>query len=127
LDLVPDHASLVVAARIAPEEVDDLSVGQKAEVRFTGMHDRKLPLLSGQMTRLSADALTDEKSGRSFYTADFVVPETEIAKIRAVRGPDFQLRAGAPVQVVVPVRKRTALQYAFEPLLGTLRTSGGEH
>ena len=29
--------------------------------------------------------------------------------------------------VVVPVRKRTALQYAFEPLLGTLRTSGGEH
>ena len=127
LDLVPDHASLVVAARIAPEEVDDLSVGQKAEVRFTGMHDRKLPLLSGQMTRLSADALTDEKSGRSFYTADLVVPETEIAKIKAVRGPDFQLRAGAPVQVVVPVRKRTALQYAFEPLLGTLRTSGGEH
>jgi HlyD family secretion protein len=44
-----------------------------------------------------------------------------------VRGPNFQLRAGAPVQVTIPVRKRTALQYAFEPLLGTLRHSGGEH
>ncbi|MGE5063014.1 MAG: HlyD family efflux transporter periplasmic adaptor subunit, partial [Myxococcales bacterium] len=127
MDVVPDRASLVVAARIAPEDVDDVSVGQKAEVRFTGMHDRKLPLLSGVMTRLSADALTDEKSERSYYTAEFVVPESEIAKMRAVRGPNFQLRAGAPVQVVVPVRKRTALQYAFEPLLGTLRTSGGEH
>ena len=127
MDVVPDHASLVVAARVAPEDVDDVSVGQKAEVRFTGMHDRKLPLLSGVMTRLSADALTDEKSERSYYTAEFVVPESEIAKMRAVRGPNFQLRAGAPVQVVVPVRKRTALQYAFEPLLGTLRTSGGEH
>jgi len=127
MDVVPDHARLVVAARIAPEDVDDIEIGQKAEVRFTGMHDRKLPLLSGRMTRLSADALTDEKAEHSFYTAEFVVPETEIAKIKTVRGPNFQLRPGAPVQVVVPVRKRTALQYAFEPLLGTLRTSGGEH
>jgi hypothetical protein len=31
------------------------------------------------------------------------------------------------VQVTIPVRKRTALQYAFEPLLGTLSRSGGEH
>ena len=127
MDVVPDHASLVVAAHIAPEDVDDVTVGQKAEVRFTGMHDRGLPLLSGQMTQLSADALTDEKSEHSFFTAEFVIPESEIAKFKAVRGPNFQLRAGAPVQVVVPVRKRTALQYAFEPLLGTIRRSGGEH
>ena len=127
MDVVPDHASLVVAARIAPEDVDDVSVGQNAEVRFTGMHDRSLPLLSGRMTRLSADALTDEKSEQSFYSAELVVPESEIAKIMAVRGANFQLRAGAPVQVVRQVRKRTALQYAFEPLLGTLRRSGSEH
>jgi len=127
MDVVPDHASLVVAARIAPEDVDDVSVGQNAEVRFNGMHDRALPLLSGRMTRLSADALTDEKSEQSFYSAELVVPESEIAKIKAVRGANFQLRAGAPVQVILQVRKRTALQYAFEPLLGTLRRSGSEH
>lgn len=127
MDVVPDHANLVVAARVAPEDVDDVAVGQKAELRFVGMHDRGLPLLEGVMTRLSADALVDEKSGLSFFTAEFDVPESEIAKIREVRGADFQLRAGAPVQVTIPVRKRTALQYAFEPLLGTLRQSGGEH
>jgi HlyD family secretion protein len=91
------------------------------------MRDRELPLLNGVMTRLSADALIDEKTGLSFFTAEFEVPESEIAKIKAVRGADFQLRAGAPVEVVIPVRRRTALQYAFEPLLGTLRRSGGEH
>ena len=48
----------------------------------------------------------------------------QVNKLKAVRGQDFQLRAGAPVQVTIPVRKRTALQYAFEPLLGTLRRSG---
>jgi HlyD family secretion protein len=127
MDIVPDRASLVIAARISPDDVDDVAVGERAEVRFTGLHDRALPLLSGVMTRLSADALTDEKTGQAFFAAEFEVPEGEIAKIRAVRGPNFQLRAGTPAQVTIPVRKRTALQYAFEPLLGVMRRSGGEH
>ena len=127
MDIVPDHADLVVAARISPDDVDDVAVGQQAEVRFSGIHDRGIPILTGTMTRLSADALTDEKTGQSFYTAEFRVPESELDKLKAVRGRDFKLRAGAPVQVTIPVRKRTALQYAFEPLLGTLRRSGGEH
>jgi HlyD family secretion protein len=126
MDVVPDRANLVVAANVAPEDVDDLSAGQEAEVRFVGMHDRNLPLLSGVMTRLSADALSDEKTGLSYFTAEFEVPPSEIAKIKAVRGQNFELRAGAPVQVVIPVRKRTALEYAFEPLISTLRMSGGE-
>ena len=87
MDVVPDRASLVVAARIAPDDVDDIAVGQTAEVRFSGIRDRGLPLLSAVMTRLSPDVLTDEKSGETFYTAEFAVPESEIAKITALRGP----------------------------------------
>jgi len=127
MDIVPDRAPLVVSARISPEDVDDLSVGQSAELRFSGIHDRSLPLLIGKMTRLSADSLSDEKTGQAYYSAEFEVPGTEMIKIREVRGRDFSLRAGIPVQVTVPIRKRTALQYAFEPLLGTLGRSGGEH
>jgi HlyD family secretion protein len=127
MDVVPDHASLVVAARIAPDDVDDIAVGQTAEVRFSGIRDRGLPLLSGVMTRLSPDVLTDEKSGETFYTAEFAVPESEIAKITALRGPQFRLRAGGPVQITIPIRKRTALQYGLEPLLAAVRHSGGEH
>lgn len=127
MDVVPDRANLVVAARIAPEDIDDVAVGLTAELHITGMRDRGLPLLSAVLTRLSADALVDEKLGVSFYTAEFKVPESEIGKIRSVRGPQFQLRAGTPVQVTIPIRKRTALQYAFEPLLGTIHRSGGEH
>jgi len=127
MDVVPEHASLVVAARILPDDVDDIAVGRSAEVRFSGLHDRGLPLLSGVMTRLSPDVLTDEKTGESFYTAEFEVPESEIAKVEAIRGPRFQLRPGSPVQVTIPIRKRTALQYAFEPLVDAMHRSGGEH
>jgi HlyD family secretion protein len=127
MDIVPDRAPLVVSARISPDDVDDVSIGQSAELRFFGMNDRSLPLLTGKITRLSADALADDKTGKAYYSAEFEVPDSEIAKMRAVRGHNFQLRAGIPVQVTVPIRKRTALQYAFEPLLGTLHRSGGEH
>ncbi len=127
MDIVPDHATLVVAARIAPEDIDDIAVGEAAELRVSGIRDRGLPTLSATLTRVSADALVDEKLGVSFYSAEFKVPESEIGKIRSVRGPQFQLRAGTPVQVTIPIRKRTALEFAFEPLFGALHRSGGEH
>jgi HlyD family secretion protein len=120
MEIVPQKANLIIEARVAPEDADDLEVNQKAQVRFTGLHERSLPILSGKLTRLSADSFTDERSGESFYTAEVVVPPSELAMVRKVRGKDFVLRAGMPVQVLVPLRKRTALQYAFEPLTESL-------
>ena len=78
--------------------------------------ERNLPILEGRITGVSADSFVDEKSGASFFTVDVVVPPAEAAKIARVRGADAGLRPGLPVEVVVPLRKRTALQYFFEPL-----------
>lgn len=127
MDVVPDKAELVVAARVSPTDIDDVAVGNNAELRFSGMHDRNLPILTGRITRLSADAMTDEKTGASFYAAELRIGPSEMRKLRDIRGPGFVLPAGAPVEAVVPIRKRTALEYAFEPLLGAMRRGGGEH
>jgi HlyD family secretion protein len=127
LDIVPDKAELVVAARLSPNDIDDVAVGDQAELRFSGMHDRNLPILMGKISRISADAMSDQKSGASYYATELKVGPSEMQKLRDVRGANFVLPAGAPVEAIIPVRKRTALQYAFEPLLSTLRKSGGEH
>jgi HlyD family secretion protein len=127
LDIVPEKAELVVAVRLSPTDIDDVAIGDQAELRFSGMHDRNLPIMMGKITRISADAMNDQKSGASFYTAELKVGPSEMQKLRDVRGPNFVLPAGAPVEAIIPVRKRTALQYAFEPLFSTLRKSGGEH
>jgi HlyD family secretion protein len=127
MDIVPEKAELVVAARLSPNDIDDVAVGDRAELRFSGMHDRNMPILMGTITRISADAMNDQKNGASFYTAELKVGPSEMQKLKDVRGPNFVLPAGAPVEAIIPVRKRTALQYAFEPLLSTLRKSGGEH
>jgi HlyD family secretion protein len=126
MEIVPDKASLVIEARVSPADADDLAVGQASLVKFVGLHENSLPDLNGKITRVSADSFVDEKSGESYFTADVVVPREELQLIQDVRGRSFSFRAGMPAQVMIPLRKRTALQYAFEPLTEGLRKSFGE-
>ena len=127
MDIVPANADLVVGARVSIDDADDLRVGQEAQVRFLGIHERSLPIIMGRVTRLSADTLVDEKSGEPYYTAEVRVPANKMQDFKQIRGKDFEFRAGAPVAVLVPLRKRTALQYALEPLTETMWTAFREH
>ncbi|KTT72314.1 HlyD family type I secretion periplasmic adaptor subunit [Sphingomonas sanguinis] len=127
MDIVPERQPLRIQARIAPDDADDLHVGQRTLVKFPGLHERTLPNLDGTLTRLSADSFTDEKTGQTYFTGEVTVPLDQIALIRKVRGRDFALRAGMPVQVLIPLRKRTALDYALEPLVGSFWSSFREH
>lgn len=127
MDVVPERTPLLIQARIAPEDADDLTVGQHTLVKFAGLHERNLPNLEGRLTRLSADSFVDEKSGLGYFTGEITVPRDQIQLIQGVRGSDFALRAGMPVQILIPLRKRTALDYALEPLLGSFWSSFREH
>ena len=127
MDIVPEHEPLRIQARIAPDDADDLNVGQRTLVKFPGLHDRSLPDLEGTLTRLSADSFTDEKTGQSYFTGEVTVPEHQLGLIQRARGKDFSLRAGMPVELLIPLRKRTALDYALEPLIGSFWSSFREH
>lgn len=120
MEIVPREASLVIEAEVAPADADDLRVGQRTEVRFTAFRERNLPILHGELTGVSADSFTEERTGRAYFKATVTVPPEELAKIEAARGQDAGLRPGLPVEVVVPQRKRTALQYFLEPLTQNL-------
>jgi HlyD family secretion protein len=127
MDVVPDRMPLAIEARISPNDADDIQVGQLAFVRFDALHERTLPPLEGHVTRLSADVFTDEKTGTSFYTAEISIPHEALTAIRDVRGAKFEFRSGMPVSVQMPLRRRTALQYALEPLTAATRDSFSEH
>ena len=126
MDIVPDRMPLTIEARVSPNDADDLEPGQLAFVRFYTLHDRSLPALEGSITRVSADAFVEQRTGESYYTASVQVPLSELHKIEALRGPGA-LKAGIPVSIEVPLRKRTALQYAFEPIMGAIESSFKEH
>jgi HlyD family secretion protein len=127
MDIVPDNADLVVGARVSIDDADDLRIGQKAQVRFLSLHERNLPIIFGQLTRLSADSMVDKESGLAFYTAEVRVAADQMKQLQKVRGEGFELRAGAPVAILIPLKKRTALQYALEPMSETMWAAFREH
>ena len=125
MDVVPDGRELVIQAQLSPNDADDAFPGQEAQVRFVSVHDRSLPLFTGKVRTVSADSFTDEKTGRSYFRTEIVVPEAELNRVRKVLGQG-ELRPGLPVEAMLTVRKRTALQYLLEPLTGALFRSGHE-
>ena len=125
MDIVPDGRELLIQAQLQPSDADDAYKGQKAQIRFVSVHNRTLPLFSGIVRTVSADSFTDEKTGRSYFRVEIIVPEAELNRVRSVLG-NGELRPGLPVEAVLTVRKRTALQYLIEPLTGAMWRSGHE-
>jgi HlyD family type I secretion membrane fusion protein len=126
MEIVPQDRALVVEAKAAPTDADDLRVGMKTQVRFSALQERNLPILEGAVTRVSADSFEDERTGARYFEIEIVVPPAELDKIRQIRG-DTGLRAGLPAEVLVPLRSRSALSYLLEPLTQTLWRAGREH
>lgn len=120
MEIVPADRSLQVDARVAPGDVNDLVVGQRARVRVTGLHGRNVPLLDGTVTRISGDSFTDERTGRTYYTATVKVAGRELDRAARAAGLSGPIRPGTPAQVEVTLRARSALQYLIEPLEQTL-------
>lgn len=71
--------------------------------------------MTNRSRTISADSFTEENSERTFFRAEIEVASAELEKVRGVLGRG-QLRPGLPVEVVLAIRKRTALQYMLEPL-----------
>lgn len=123
MEVVPDEASQVIVAQVDPADIDNLRIGLDTEVKFPGLRERNPPIVHGRVTRISADSFTDEKTGRSHYRAEVVVPQSELEKLGSAAR---SIRAGMPVQVVMLTRKRTVLAYLVEPLVQSLWRSGSE-
>jgi HlyD family type I secretion membrane fusion protein len=119
MEVVPENKTLVVQAQVQPIDADDVYSGQPAQIRFASERDRSLPLLDGRVRTISADSFTDEETGRSYFQAEIEVPSSEMEQVRGLMSRG-ELRPGLPVEAVLAVRKRTALQYLVGPLVGTV-------
>lgn len=126
MEIVPQDRDLVIQANLRPQDADDLSPGQQTEIRILAFNQRDMPILEGVVNRISADQFVDERSGEAFFRAELTVPAATIETLER-RHNQLLLRPGLPVEVIVPLRKRSALSYFLEPLNTVLWRSFREH
>jgi HlyD family secretion protein len=109
--IVPQADTLSVEAKINPQDVDQVKIGQKVLLRLSAFNQRTTPELTGEVMRLSPDTTTDQRTGQSYYTVRIAIPASELAKLNDVR-----LLPGMPVEAFIQTGDRTMLAYLGKPL-----------
>jgi HlyD family type I secretion membrane fusion protein len=111
MDVVPTGDQLVIEARIDPLDIDIVEPGLPATVRLVAFRQRTTPTLEGTVTRVSADAVVEERSGQVYFVATVEVPPDELARASHVR-----LYPGMPASVAIVTGERTLLDYLVQPI-----------
>jgi HlyD family secretion protein len=109
--IVPPADELVVEAHVSPQDIDQVHVGQRVQLRFTAFHQATTPELTASVSRVAADLTREPKSGMTYYIARITLPPAELAKLGGKA-----LIPGMPVEAYIQTGDRTALSYLLKPL-----------
>jgi HlyD family secretion protein len=109
--IIPQDQALIVSAKIAAKDIDQVSAGQTAALRFSALDQKFTPEITGTVITVSADAVLDEKTGISYYEAEVAPIKEELAKLG-----DQALIPGMPVETYIRTAERSPLNYLTKPL-----------
>ncbi|CAE6509112.1 MAG TPA: HlyD family type I secretion periplasmic adaptor subunit [Nitrosomonas nitrosa] len=118
MDIVPSEDMLVIEGQVPVHLIDKVHAGLDVDFIFTAFNQNKIPRVPGIVTNVSADRLTDERTGVPYYQLKAkVTPEG--MKILT----DWQIRAGMPVEIFVKTGERSLMNYLLKPILDRIHTS----
>ena len=109
--IVPGADNLAVEARVAPQDIDQLWIGQPALLRFSAFNQRTTPEIAGLVERISADITKEERSGQTFYTVRIALPSHEVERLGNVK-----IVPGMPVEAMIKTSDRKVISYLVKPL-----------
>jgi HlyD family secretion protein len=109
--IVPQADELVVEARVSPQDIDQVRVGQKVQLRFSAFHQATTPELTAEVSRVAADLTREQQTGLTYYVARITLTPSELAKLGGQT-----LIPGMPVEAYIQTGERTALSYFIKPL-----------
>lgn len=115
MEIVPDNDTLVIGARIAPQDIDKVVPRAPAVVRLSAFNQRTTPELFGEVQRVSADLVADATTGQAAYLAIIEVPSSEAERLQGLA-----LVPGMPAEVFIRTGGRTPLAYLLKPLSDSL-------
>ena len=112
LELVPTDEALMIEAKIAPQDISNILVGDEAKIRLSAYDSSKYGAVMGVVSRISPDAITEENSTLgSFYLID-----VKIVGSLLVDGKEVEFLPGMTATIDVVSGKRTILEYFWQPI-----------
>lgn len=111
MNIVPTRDMLTVEMRVKPADVDQVSVGQAARLRFSAFNQRTTSEIEGNVESLSPDVSVNEQTGETWYSARIAISPEERAKLG-----ELVLIPGMPVEAYIRAEPRTALAYLMKPI-----------
>ena len=111
LYIVPDGSALIVVAQIRPVYIDRVYAGQEATIRFPAFQYQTTPERSVTVMRVSADTISDPRTGRSYYEAEVAIDATAQGE-----GGGLPLIPGMPAEVLISTGDRSVISYLAKPV-----------
>lgn len=113
--IVPESDALIVEAKVAPQDIDQIHVGQHAVLHFAAFNQRTTPELDGEVVHIGADVAQDDRASESYYSVRIRVRDGELARLDGL-----QLIAGMPVEAFIQTTPRTVASFLIKPLTDQL-------
>lgn len=110
-EIVPKGTQLQMQARVPPQDISDVHLGQTAKVQVTALNSRLYDPLPGKVVYIAADASKDERTGETFFVVRAALDPFEA-------GSDVGriLTPGMVGQLSVEGPSRTFLSYLMRPI-----------
>jgi HlyD family secretion protein len=116
--IVPVADALAIEVRVAPQDIDQVKLGQATLLRFSAFNQRTTPEVNGVVSRMSADLTIDQRTGLSYYTGRITLADGELSRLHGLI-----LAAGMPVEAFIQTGQRTILSYLTKPLTDNVMRS----
>lgn len=116
LDIVPAEDTLLIDAKISPNDIDVVRAGLAAKVQLSAYSGRSAPRLNGTVRTVSADRMVDDATRQAYYLARVQVDREEIRQSHS----GIELIPGMPAEVLIVTGERTMMGYLFQPFLDAL-------
>ena len=109
--IVPDSDSLIVDAKVPPQDIDQIHIGQHAVLRFAAFNQRTTPEVDGEVIHIGADVSQEDKTTEPYYSVRIRVADGELSRLEGL-----QLLAGMPVEAFIETTPRTVASFLVKPL-----------
>lgn len=111
MQILPENDDLVLEAKVLPNDIDQVTAGQPAQVRFPAFNARLTPEVGAEVTQVSADVTRPDNNTSPFYSVRLTIPAKELQRLGTQK-----LKPGMMAEAFIQTEARSPLTYLVKPL-----------